>query len=50
MSIVDPECLRLERVMNPKRRQIRDTTQQIERVVGRIAVELVLHKHFICDA
>src|SRR5215510_1235264 len=47
MCVIQPQCVRLKRIMYSKRRKIRDAAEQVEWIVRRIAVELIFKKCFV---
>src|SRR4030095_9910113 len=47
MRVVRPYGVCLQRVMNTKGGKIRNAAEKIERVIGGVAIELVLDKYFV---
>src|SRR5439155_17566919 len=47
ISVVQAQRVALQRIMNAEVWKIRDAAEQIERIIGRVAAELVFEKRFI---
>src|SRR5437773_8878114 len=47
MRIIQPERVRLKRIMDAERWKVRDAAQQFERIVCRVTIELVFQKGFV---
>ena len=47
MRIVQPQCMRLKRIVNAERRKVRNPAEQVEWIIRRIATKLIFEKCFV---